>query len=205
MLLTTNSEAFFPALAFRFFARRLISKFLRKRATKVIKNIVIRNVRKKGKARVAVTKTIQVHSRVNHLIDAHEYLSNQVWNRRKDNHSTLVISNNSNRSVKTKKIALKMRDKDRGKTEFKAKIKPIRIPPRSTVIVDLKVSKIRKKGIKKLHLSHKEEYSSSGNILVYDDRGGLSIEDLYRRHYAQQRKKGGERYESNKLNPNIIL
>jgi len=203
LLIPTGSEAFFPALIIRFFARNLMSNFTRQGATRVIKNVVVKNVKKRGRARVRVKQAIQIHSRTNHLIDAHSYLSNQVWNRHKENHSTLVISNPSNRSIKTNTIALKMKDDEKQRTEFKAKIKSIRIPAKSTVVVDLGVKKIRKIGVKRLHVSHKQERSSSGNVLVANRTRGLTIEELYRRHY--QRNRGGKYYESNQLNSNIIL
>ncbi len=203
LLIPTQSEAFFPALIVRFFARNLISNFAKRGATKVIRNVVIKSVKKRGRARVRVKKAIQIHSRVNHLIDAHQYLKNQVWNRHKENHSTLVISNPSNRRVKTNSIALKMKDEENGRTEFKAKVKSIRIPPKSTVIVDLGVKKIRKTGVKRLHVSDKRNRSSSGNVLVSNHTRGLTIEELYRRHYQQQRE--GAWHESNQLNSNIIL
>jgi len=203
LLIPTQSEAFFPALIVRFFARKLISNFMKRGARKVIKNVVIKSVKKRGRAKVRVKKAIQIHSRANHLIDAHRYLSNQVWNRHKENHSTLVISNTSNRSVKTKNIALKMKDEENGRSEFKAKLKSIHIPAKSTVVVDLGVKKIRKTGVKRLYASHKKNRSSSGNVLVSNYTRGLTIEELYRRHYQQTR--GGEWHESNHLNSNIIL
>ena len=204
LILPTPSEAIIPALILRFFARRLISNFIKRGTKRVIRNVVIRNTKKKGRARVVVTKAIQIHSRVNHIIDAHKYLSNQVWNKNKDNHSTLVIHNPSNKSVKTEKIALKMKNTDRRGTEFKAKIKPIRIAPKSTVVVDLKVKKIRRTGIKRLHVSHKRDGSSSGNILVANNTRGLTIEQLYRRYYKQQ-KRGGIKHGSNGLMSGMIL
>jgi len=202
-LLPTQSEAFFPALIIRFFARKLISNFMKRGVKRVIKNVAIKSIKKRGRAKVRIKKAIQIHSQANHLIDAHNYLSNQVWNRHKENHSTLVISNPSNRTVKTKKIALKMKDEKNGRTEFKAKMKPIHIPPKSTVVVDLGVKKIRKTGLKRLHASHKKSRSSSGNVLVANYTKGLTIEELYRRYYKQN--KGGEWHELNYLNSNIIL
>ncbi len=204
VILTTPSEAFFPALIIRFFAQRAIRYFIKKGVKKVIRNVVVKNVKKKGRARVAVTKAIQIHSRVNHLIDAHRYLSNQVWNKHGSNHSTLVLSNSSHRAIKSEKITLKMKDEENGKTEFKAKVKPIRIPAKSTVVVDLKVRKLRKTGIKRLHASNKKEYSNSGNILVVNNKRGLTIEQLYREYYKQQRG-GGRTNDLQRLNGNIVL
>jgi len=203
LLIPTQSEAFFPALIIRFFARNVISNFIKRGTRQVIKNVVVKNVKKRGRAKVLVKRAIQVHSRVNNLIDAHEYLSNQVWNRHKENHSTLVITNPSNKYVKTKTIKLKMKDSEKKRTEFKAKVKSMRIPPRSSVVVDLGVKKIRKTGVKKLYASHSKKHTSSGNVLVANHTRGLTIEELYRRHYQQNR--GGKRHDSYQLNSNIIL
>ena len=203
VVLTTPSEAFFPALIIRFFARRIISYFVKKGVKRVVRNVVVKNSKKKGRARVAVKQALQIHSRIDDLLEAHQFLSNQVWSRHNNNYSTLVLSNNSNRAIKTDKITLKMKDEEHEKTEFKAKIKPIRIPPKSTVVVDLKVQKIRRTGLKRLHASNNKEHSTSGNILVVNNRRGLTIEELYQEYY--KRKREGYSNYTERLNSNIVL
>jgi len=199
LLIPTKSEAFFPALIIRFIAGKLIRIFIKKGAKRFIKNLVVENVKKRGRARVSIKNVVQIHKNIKHLVNTHKYLSNQVWNRNKENHSTLVISNPSHRTVKTKKITLKMKDRNDKRTEFKAKVNSISIPPKSTVVVDLGVKKIRRTGLKRLHASVKKHKTSSGNILVSNHTNGLTVEELYRRYYQ---KKGGV---SNGLSPNIIL
>ena len=203
VILTTPSEAFIPALLIRFFARRVISYFIKKGAKKIIRNVVVKNAKKKGRARVAVNRAIQIHSKIDDLLEAHQFLSNQVWSRYKNNYSTLVLTNNSNRAIKTDNITLKMKDEENGKNEFKAKVKPVKIPPKSTVVVDLKVQKIRKTGIKRLHASNKYEHSKSGNVLVVNNRRGLTIEELYREYYKRHNRNNIN--HSQRLDDNIIL
>ncbi len=203
VILTTPSEAFIPALLIRFFARRVISYFIKKGVKKIIRNVVVKNAKKKGRARVAVNRAIQIHSKIDDLLEAHQFLSNQVWSRYKNNYSTLVLTNNSNRAIKTDNITLKMKDEENENTEFKAKVKPVKIPPKSTVVVDLKVQKIKKTGIKRLHASSKDEYSTSGNVLVVNNRRGLTIEELYREYYKRHNRNNIN--HSQRLDDNIIL
>jgi len=198
LLVPTPSKAFWPALIFRFFARVLFRQAIRKGARRLVKSAV-----KQGKKRVDVKKVIAINNQINDVIDVASYLSDQVWDKDKENRSTLVVSNPTNQTLNTQDILLNMYDTDKKNIDFQTKISSIDVPANSSVIVELLFKNIDTSGMKRIYGVYDNETYSSGNILVDNNiNNGLSIEELYRR---KNRHYDGGMDESLYLNPNIIL
>ena len=198
LLVPTPSKAFWPALIFRFFARVLFRQAIRKGARRLVKSAV-----KQGKKRVDVKKVIAINNQINDVIDVASYLSDQVWDKDKENRSTLVVSNPTNQTLNTQDILLNMYDTDKRNIDFQTKISSIDVPANSSVIVELLFKNIDTSGMKRIYGVYDNETYSSGNILVDNNiNNGLSIEELYRR---KNRHYDGGMDESLYLNPNIIL
>ena len=198
LLIPTPSKAFFPALIFRFFARALFRQVVGKGVRRLVKPSV-----KKGKKRINVQEVIKINNQINDIVDVASYLSDQVWDRDKENRSTLVISNPTNKIMNTEDILLNMYDTDKEKIDFKAKIASIDVPPNSSVIVDLLFKNIDTSGMKRIYGVYDNEMYESGNILVDSNiDNGLTIEELYRR---KNRRYDGGMDNDLYLNHNIIL
>lgn len=197
-LVPTPSNAFWPALVFRFFARVLFRQVVRRGVKQLVKPSV-----KQGKKRVDIKKIITINNQINDVVDVASYLSDQVWDKDKKNRSTLVISNPTNEIVNTDDILLNMYDTDNKNIDFQTKISSIDVPANSSVIVEILFKNIDTSGMKRIYGIYDNETYSSGNILVDNNiNNGLSIEELYRR---KNRRYDGGMDESLYLNPNIIL
>jgi predicted RNA-binding protein with RPS1 domain len=158
---------------------------------------------KQGKKQVEIKEVIKISNQINDVIDVGSYLSDQVWDRDNENHSTLVISNPTNETMNTEDILLNMYDTDKRNIDFQTKISSIDVPANSSVIVEMLFKNIDTSGMKRIYGVYDNETYSSGNILVDNNiNNGLSIEELYRR---KNRRYDGGMDESLYLNPNIIL
>lgn len=199
LFIPTPSNAFFPALIFRFFARKLLQKVVRKGVRQVVKPSV-----KQGKKRIDVKEAITTNDKIDDMIDVASYLSDHVWDSNNNNASTLVISNPTNHTVSTEDIYLNMYDTDKEKNDFQAQIGSIDVPANSSVIIDLLFKNIDTSGMKQIYGVYNNERYTSGNILVESDikGNGLTIEELYKR---RNRQYDGGMDKKLYLNPNIVL
>ena len=198
LLVPTPSKAFWPALIFRFFARVLFRKVIRKGVRQLVKPAI-----KRGKKRLNIQEVIKTNNQINDMVDVASYLSDQVWDRDKENRSTLVVSNPTNKTLSTQDILLNMYDTDKRDIDFQTKIASVDVPANSSVIIEMLFKNIDTSGMKRIYGVYDNEIYSSGNILVDSNiDNGLSIEELYRR---RNRHYDGGMDESLYLNPNIIL
>ncbi len=198
LLVPTPSKALWPALIFRFFARVLFRKVIRKGVRQLVKPAI-----KRGKKRLNIQEVIKTNNQINDMVDVASYLSDQVWDRDKENRSTLVVSNPTNKTLSTQDILLNMYDTDKRDIDFQTKIASVDVPANSSVIIEMLFKNIDTSGMKRIYGVYDNEIYSSGNILVDSNiDNGLSIEELYRR---RNRHYDGGMNESLYLNPNIIL
>ena len=197
LLVPTPSKAIIPGLIFRFFARKIFTKLIRP----VIRYFLKPSV-KQGKSRLDIQKVFKINNKINDVVDVASYLSDQVWDKNKENASTLVISNPTNKTLNTQDIQLNMYDTDKQNIDFQTRIGSIDVPANSSVIVELLFKNIDTSGMKRIYGTYNDEMYETGNILVDSDVNGVSIEELYRR---KNRKYDGGMDKKSHLNANIIL
>ena len=198
LLVPIPSKAIIPGLIFRFFARKILDYIV-----KPVIRFFFKPSIKKGGNRLNIQKVFKINNQINDVVDVSGYLSDQVWDSNKENYSTLVISNPTNKTLNTQDISLNMYDTDKQNIDFKTQLASIDVPAKSSVIVELLFKNIDTSGMKRIYGEYKNDIYTSGNILVDKNiDNGLSIEELYRR---KNRKYDGGMDKKLYLNPNIIL
>lgn len=171
----------FIPIAVQLFGRSLFRKRLFAKA----KEVALPTITKPpGMNNLRLEKAVRDHKRKSDLVDLSSFLADQIWDKNKNNPSSTVIVNVSEKNYNTGEINVQLRDEDTGKVDIHAKIEPIDIPPRSQLLLDMNFRDLSNDGVKRLHGVYNSEQKAekSGRILVASNTKGMSIKELYEKY-----------------------
>lgn len=116
-----------------------------------------------------ISKGLEIASAAKDVIELSDFLINDIWNKKEDKVSTLILNNNQNILTNTGDIDIFLKDSNSDKIEIQARIEPINIPPQSRLILDIDMSEASKPGIKHLtgyYGNTAYEIPKSSNIII---------------------------------------